>query len=113
MRIHVISSCQSKLSEKAPWIIISLIAFVAAIPGLFLPETAGVNLPQRIDDIETFAKSGNFFWMPIMGPRTPAENVKEGRDNAGCQIDDLEMEGERRRDHERTVCRRSEAERAN
>ena len=74
------SFSQSKLSEKAPWIIISLIAIIASVPGrhkilfgptetklkvsiffvltqgLFLPETAGVNLPDTLESMKTFGK---------------------------------------------------------
>jgi len=57
----------SKLSEKAPWIIISLIAIIASIPGLFLPETAGVNLPDNLESMKTFGKNDRFFWMPLLG----------------------------------------------
>jgi len=57
----------SSLSEKAPWIIISLIAFVASVPGLFLPETAGVNLPDNLESMKTFGKNDRFFWMPLLG----------------------------------------------
>merc|ERR1712130_218202 len=60
----------SKLSEKAPWIIISLIAIIASIPGLFLPETAGVNLPDNLESMKTFGKNDRFFWMPLLGSAT-------------------------------------------
>merc|ERR1719491_457385 len=44
----------SALSEKAPWLIIALIAFIAVVPGLFLPETAGVTLPDTLESMKTF-----------------------------------------------------------
>jgi len=74
----------SALSEKAPWIIISLIAFVASIPGLFLPETAGVNLPDNLESMKTFGKNDRFFWMPLLGAdarqdKQKSSNKKEVR----------------------------------
>jgi len=66
----------SSLSEKAPWIIISLIAFVASIPGLFLPETAGVNLPDNLESMKTFGKNDRFFWMPLLGADSRQDRQK-------------------------------------
>jgi len=66
----------SALSEKAPWIIISLIAFVASIPGLFLPETAGVNLPDNLESMKTFGKNDRFFWMPLLGADSRQDKQK-------------------------------------
>ena len=47
---------QSVVSEIAPFIIIGSIALVGSIPGLFLPETAGVDLPDSLDDVEEFGR---------------------------------------------------------
>jgi len=69
----------SKLSEKAPWIIISLVAIIASIPGLFLPETAGVNLPDNLESMKTFGKNDRFFWMPLLG--SDAREVKPKTSN--------------------------------
>jgi len=57
----------SVLSEKAPFILIALVCLLASIPGLYLPETAGVNLPDTLQEIETFGKNDRFFWMPLLG----------------------------------------------
>ena len=59
--------------------------------GLFLPETAGVNLPDNLESMKTFGKYGlelsqihvnpclifrndRFFWMPLLG--SDAREVK-------------------------------------
>ena len=47
---------QSVLSEKAPFLIMGLIGLLSAIPGLFLPETADVKLPETLEDAEIFGK---------------------------------------------------------
>ena len=44
------------ISEKAPFIILGIIAIFAAIPGLFLPETADVKFPETLEDAEIFGK---------------------------------------------------------
>jgi len=55
------------LSEKAPFLIISVASVLGSIPGLFLPETADVNLPDSLKEIEEFGKTDKFFWMPLCG----------------------------------------------
>ena len=47
---------KSVLSEKAPFLIIGIIAILGSCPGLFLPETADVNLPDSLEEIEDFGK---------------------------------------------------------
>merc|ERR1719239_731445 len=57
----------SVVSEGAPFILIALVCLLASIPGLYLPETAGVNLPDTLQEIKMFGKNDRFFWMPIFG----------------------------------------------
>ena len=45
------------LSEKAPFLIVSILSVLGAFPGLFLPETADVNLPDSLEEIEDFGRS--------------------------------------------------------
>ena len=47
---------QATLSEKAPFLIIGGMALLGSIPGLFLPETAGINLPDSLDEVEDFGR---------------------------------------------------------
>lgn len=54
-----------ELDPVAPFVIIGISGLIAAIPGLFLPETAGVNLPDTIQDAEDFGRHDRFFWMPL------------------------------------------------
>ena len=100
---------QSVISEGAPFLLIALVCLLASIPGkkkcsilrvkggmvtswwfgssgLYLPETAGVNLADTLNEIKTFGKwverlkyvswnridwllprNDRFFWMPIFG----------------------------------------------
>ena len=44
------------MSENAPFLLIGFIAFLGSLPGLFLPETAGVDLPDSVKDIEEFGR---------------------------------------------------------
>ena len=53
------------LSEKAPFLIISFLSILGAVPGLFLPETADLKMPDSLDDIDQFGRHDRFFWMPL------------------------------------------------
>jgi len=71
------------LSDKAPFIIIAIITVIGAFPGLFLPETAGINLPDSLEEIEEFGKNDKFFWMPLF-KSTP--RYKESVKDSCCQV---------------------------
>ena len=45
---------QSVISEKAPFLIIGFLCLLGAIPGLFLPETADLKMPETLEDIKKF-----------------------------------------------------------
>jgi len=92
------------LSVAAPWIIISLLALLAALPGLWLPETAGISLPDTVEDMEAFARKGDFFRLPDFarsrGPApmssssappsssssSPLKNPPKAKDNLGFTL---------------------------
>ena len=40
---------QSVLSESAPFLITAALAFLGAVPGLFLPETADLKMPDTLE----------------------------------------------------------------
>ena len=37
------------LSESAPFLITAALAFLGAVPGLFLPETADLKMPDTLE----------------------------------------------------------------
>jgi len=78
------------LSEKAPFLIIAFITVVGAFPGLYLPETADINLPDSLEEIEEFGKKDKFFWMPIF-KSTPRykESVKGSPGQVGEEADNM------------------------
>ena len=43
-------------SEKAPFLIVAILSLFGAFPGLFLPETADVHLPDSLEEIEEFGR---------------------------------------------------------
>ena len=47
----LITIFQSVLSDKAPYLIICLLCVLGAVPGLFLPETAEIKMPDTLEDI--------------------------------------------------------------
>ena len=57
---------QSVLSPAAPCLLLAAVSLVGAVPGLFLPETAGLELPATLADAATFGTRDSFFWLPVM-----------------------------------------------
>ena len=47
---------QSVLSDKAPFLIISFLCILGAVPGLYLPETAEIKMPETLEDIEELGR---------------------------------------------------------
>ena len=47
---------QSVLSDKAPFLIISFLCILGAVPGLYLPETADIKMPETLEDIEELGR---------------------------------------------------------
>ena len=60
---------QSVISEKAPFLIISFLCMLGAIPGLLLPETADLKMPDSLEDIKEFGRHDRLFWMPLCKSR--------------------------------------------
>ena len=74
------------LSESAPFLITAALAFLGALPGLFLPETADLKMPDTLEvsrnwrrmghvthsspligcqDIAEFGRHDRLLWMPL------------------------------------------------
>ena len=58
---------QSAYFRSLPYLIMGVACVVGAVTALFLPETAGADLPDTIEDAEKFGKDLPFFYMPILG----------------------------------------------
>ena len=56
IRFDSIKILQSVISEKAPYLIIALLCVIGAVPGLFLPETADLKMPDTLEDIREFGR---------------------------------------------------------
>ena len=77
---------QSVWSEKAPFLITGLLSLLGAVPGLFLPETADLKMPDTLEvslriahcyphavlltvgvaqDIAEFGRHDRLLWMPL------------------------------------------------
>ena len=70
------------LSEKAPFLIVAFLGVIGAIPGLLLPETADLKLPDSLEDMKEFGKHDRFFWMPVCKSQ---RFVKTGEENRGFE----------------------------
>ena len=42
---------------------------LGAIPGLLLPETADLKMPDSLEDIKEFGRHDRLFWMPLCKSR--------------------------------------------
>ena len=49
-----------------PFFILGIGGVIGAIISIFLPETAGLDLPHTIDEAENFGKDVKFFYVPIL-----------------------------------------------
>ena len=56
IRFDSIKILQSVISEKAPFLIIALLCVIGAVPGLFLPETADLKMPDTLEDMKEFGR---------------------------------------------------------
>ena len=50
----------------APFYILAVLGLINALVALALPEAAGVDLPNTMEEAENFGKNQNFFYMPIL-----------------------------------------------
>jgi hypothetical protein len=59
-------SLQSSVSEQLPFILLAIGGYLAATASVFLPETAGKDLPNTIEEAEAFGKGQPFFYVPML-----------------------------------------------
>lgn len=52
----IITTPQSVLSDKAPFLLIAALCVLGALPSLFLPETADVKMPDSLEDMTEFGR---------------------------------------------------------
>lgn len=70
----------SQAWESLPFVILALGSLLGAMTALFLPETAGVDLPDTIEEAEDFGKHHTFFYVPILHKwKAKNEAKKEAR----------------------------------
>ncbi|XP_023327758.1 solute carrier family 22 member 5 isoform X4 [Eurytemora carolleeae] len=67
----------ASIDPTLPFYLIGVLGILGAIPGLFLPETAGTNLPDTIEETHQYGRLDNFFWFPLMGPKRRYKISKE------------------------------------
>ena len=67
----------SVVAESLPFWILGTVGMAACILPLFLPETAGVDLPDTIEDAESLGKGQKFFSMPIFSRHRKQNRVYE------------------------------------
>ena len=57
---------QSVVDPTLPFYILAFGAVIGGVIALFLPETAGIDLPDTIEEAEEFRKDQHFFLVPFM-----------------------------------------------
>ena len=74
------------ISEKAPFLIVAFLGIIGAVPGLLLPETADLKLPETLEDMKELGKNDRFFWMPLCkANRFKGAEVCDTKNNIGFQ----------------------------
>ena len=92
----VVHCMQHVLSEKAPFLIIAVLCVLGAVPGLYLPETSDLKMPDSLEDIQEVGRSDinlntnrrqslsflsrrqdRFFWMPLCRGRRRFRKVEK------------------------------------
>ena len=51
-----LTSFQSVLSEEAPFLITSILCVLGSVPGLILPETAELKMPDTLEDVKMLGR---------------------------------------------------------
>lgn len=85
-------SFQSAYFQSLPYLIMGGASLVAAVSSLFLPETAGMDLPDTVYEIENFEKKLSFFFMPILHGRPGEEEEEEEARKSRQQPADAECD---------------------
>ena len=71
----------------------AIVALLGSVPGVFLPETADLELPETLEDINNFGKKDKIFWMPLMKNTTrfksDQKNNSFGSNNNGFMKDTI------------------------
>lgn len=49
-----------------PYLVLGIMAVVGSITCLFLPETAMENLPESMEEAESFGQLQGFFYVPCL-----------------------------------------------
>ena len=74
-----------------PFYILAACGFVAGAISIFLPETAGVDLPDTTEEAENFPFDKGFFYMPVLHKvKTKKRSEQENPTNTNSQINKSE-----------------------
>ena len=61
------------MSDQLPFILLAIGGYLAAGAAVFLPETAGKDLPNTIEEAEAFGRDQPFFYVPILHEKKKAK----------------------------------------
>ena len=100
------------LSESAPFLITAALAFLGALPGLFLPETADLKMPDTLEvslriahclphavlltvgvaqDVAEFGRHDRLLWMPLCRRRRRFRRGVMGLVQPGLSKDEITL----------------------
>ena len=77
---------QSVLDPRLPFLLLASLSALCALLPLFLPETAGVELPDTVEDVENFGSNNGFFHVPWIEERRQKKEAKrrKGEKHISC-----------------------------
>ncbi len=77
MKVAFLIFFQSTIWEPFPYILLAIIGVLGSTTSIFLPETAGVDLPATIEEAETFGVNQSFFYVPIFHDKLAKKKDEE------------------------------------
>lgn len=72
---------QKVIDPRLPFVILASGSFLGASISLFLPETAGVDLPDTAQEAEQFGKGQKFLLLPCIEERKAKKVLRDSSAN--------------------------------
>ena len=67
---------QNTVTPGLPYFLLGIGGALTACVCIFLPETAGLDLPHTIEEAENFGKDTDFFYIPFLHERKKKKENK-------------------------------------
>jgi hypothetical protein len=67
---------KSTIWEPFPFVLLAIVGLMGSTAAVFLPETAGVDLPGTVEEAEEFGRDQSFFFVPILHAKAAKKKKK-------------------------------------